>query len=365
VTRIRLRYVKEYRDQTGVVRRYFRRGKAKEIPLRGEPGSREFMEAYQAALEQHSEPPAKPIGSSRTEPGTMAALIASYYSSGAYKNLAPITRATYRNEIEKIRQQHGTKRVAKLGRDHIKKLVAEKAETPGAANKLLRVLKMLMRFALDMDPPMRRDDPTAGLKKLRVPGDGFRAWKDADIAVFEAVHPVGSRARLALALLLFTAQRRSDVIRMGRQHVRAGLIAVKQQKTGAALWIPIHRDLQAVLDATPADNLTFLVTASGKPFSPAGFGNWFGDCCREAGLSVGFNAHGLRKAAARRLAEAGCTANQIMAITGHRSLAEVERYTLAAEQVMLARQAIDRLGTKSEQAVSNPTGALDKSEKKA
>jgi integrase len=216
-----------------------------------------------------------------------------------------------------------------------------------------------------MDPPMRRDDPTAGLKRLRVPGDGFLAWEDADIAVFEAAHPVGSRARLALALLLFTAQRRSDVIRMGRQHVRGGLIAVRQQKTGASLWIPIHSDLQAVLDGSPANNLTFLVTASGKPFSAAGFGNWFGDCCREAGLGVGFNAHGLRKAAARRLAEAGCTSKQIMAITGHRRLSEVERYTLAAEQVMLARQAIDRLGTNSEQPLSNSDDALDKSAKKS
>jgi integrase len=361
MTRIRLRYVKEYLDQTGVVRRYFRRGKAKEIPLPGEPGSREFMAVYQAALEQHSTTPPKPIGASRTEPGTMAALIASYYGSAEYKNLAPITRATYRNEIERVRLRHGTKRVAKLGREHIKKLVAEKAASPGAANKLLRILKMLMRFALDMDPPMRRDDPTAGLKRLRVPGDGFLAWEDADIAVFEAAHPVGSRARLALALLLFTAQRRSDVIRMGRQHVRGGLIAVRQQKTGASLWIPIHRDLQAVLDGSPANNLTFLVTASGKPFSAAGFGNWFGDCCREAGLGIGFNAHGLRKAAARRLAEAGCTSKQIMAITGHRSLSEVERYTLAAEQVILARRAIDRLGTNSEQPLSNSDDALDKS----
>jgi len=252
---------------------------------------------------------------------------------------------------------------AKLTREHVKKLVAEKAASPGAANKLLRVLKMLMRFALDMDPPMRRDDPTAGLKKLRVPGDGFRAWEDADIETFEAAHPVGSRARLALALLLFTAQRRSDVIRMGRQHVRAGLIAVKQQDSGAALWIPVRRDWRAVLDASPADNLTFLVTATGKPFSAAGFGNWFGECCRAAGLPIGFNAHGLRKAAARRLAEAGCTSKQITAITGHRSLSEVERYTEAAEQVILARQAIDRLGTDGEQEVSNSREALDKSEK--
>jgi hypothetical protein len=102
------------------MRRYFRRGKAKAIALRGDPGSREFMEAYQAALDQHSEPTAKPVGAHRTEPGTMAALIANYYASANYKNLAPITRATYRNEIEKLRLRHGTKRVATLNREHAK-----------------------------------------------------------------------------------------------------------------------------------------------------------------------------------------------------------------------------------------------------
>ena len=109
-----------------------------------------------------------------------------------------------------------------------------------------------------------------------------------------------------------------------------------------------------MLAATSRDNLTFLVTAQGKPFTAPGFGNWFGACCRAAGLPVGFNAHGLRKAAARRLAEAGCSSKQIMAVTGHRSIEELERYTEAAQQVLLARQALARLGTNPEQQVSNP-----------
>src|SRR4051794_33115764 len=163
VTRIRLRFVKEYVDHTGVVRRYFRRGGAKDVPLPGVPGSKEFMAAYQAALAAFDKPKATPIGSGRTEPGTMAALIAAYYSSVEYKTLAPITRATYRNEIEKIRVEHGSKRVAKLTREHVRKQLAAKAPTPGAANKLLRTLRLLMRFAVEMEPPMRRDDPTAGI----------------------------------------------------------------------------------------------------------------------------------------------------------------------------------------------------------
>lgn len=121
------------------------------------------------------------------------------------------------------------------------------------------------------------------------------------------------------------------------------MIRVCQVKTGAELWIPLHPELSAILAETPADNMTFLMTAQGKPFSAAGFGNWFSAAARAAGLQA-CSAHGLRKAAARRLAEAGCTHKQIAAITGHKSLREVERYTSAADQKRLAVEAVERLG---------------------
>jgi len=125
---------------------------------------------------------------------------------------------------------------------------------------------------------------------------------------------------------------------MGRQHVRNGVAQVRQQKTGAMLAIPVHPALKAILDATPSEHLTFLTTAYGKPFTAAGFGNWFRDRCDEAGLPAHCAAHGLRKAACRRLAEAGCSANVIASISGHLSLREVERYTKAADQERMARQ---------------------------
>jgi integrase len=209
---------------------------------------------------------------------------------------------------------------------------------PGAANKALRTLRMLMRFAVDEG--IRSDDPTSGIKKLKTSSSGFVAWTEDDISRFENFFPVGTRERLALALLLYTAQRRSDVIRMGWQHVSDGKIAVKQQKTSTSLWIPIHPTLSYVLAGTSRENMTFLITRQGRPFAPAGFGNWFGDSCRAAGLPTGYNAHGLRKAAARRLAQAGCTTQQIMAVTGHRSLDEVERYTRGVDQLTLATGAI-------------------------
>lgn len=132
---------------------------------------------------------------------------------------------------------------------------------------------------------------------------------------------------------------------MGRQHVRSGVMQVRQQKTGATLAIPVHPDLAAVLEATPSDHLTFLTTASGGPFTPASFSNWFRRVCNEAGVPVGTSAHGLRKVACRRLAEAGCSANVIASISGHVTLREVARYTAAADQAKMARSAIDTMVT--------------------
>jgi integrase len=202
-----------------------------------------------------------------------------------------------------------------------------------------------MQFAVG--DGMRRDDPTAGVRGVKIRTGGFHSWSEDEIAAFEARHPIGTRARLAFALLLFTAQRRSDVVRMGRQHVRDGVLTIQQQKTGMIVDVPLHPDLRTVLDATANDNLTFLVTALGKPFSPAGFTNWFRERCDEAGLPGGCAPHGLRKAASRRLAEHGCTANEIMAITGHTTLKEVSRYTAAIRRKHLAARAMSKIGTSS------------------
>ncbi len=204
------------------------------------------------------------------------------------------------------------------------------------------MLRILMRFALDEG--WRRDDPTHGVRRLRVPTDGFHTWTEAEIAAFEAHWAVGSRARLAMALLLYTGQRRSDMIRMGRQHLKDGCLHLRQQKTGTRLAIPVHPRLAEVLAASAPDQMTFLLTQPGAPFTSAGFGNWFADRVREAGLPGACAAHGLRKAAARRLAEAGCSAHEIMAITGHRSLKEVAVYTQAADQLRLAGRAMKAMG---------------------
>lgn len=338
MTTIRLKFVHAFRDRHGRQRYYFRRH-GQRIPLPGVPGSDEFMSAYRQVLD--GAPTKAEIGANRTKPGTIAAAVVAYFNSAVFQSLAESTKATYRGILESFRAQHGDKRIVMLERRHIELMISNRARTPAAANNLLRMIRLLMQFAVVNG--LRRDDPTVGVKSVRNRSDGFYTWTEADIAAFEAKHAIGSRARLAFALLLYTAQRRGDVVKMGRQHIRDGVMIIRQQKTGTMVHVPVHPELQAVIAAAPSGQLTFLVTSEGKPFTAAGFGNLFRDWCDEAGLPKACAAHGLRKAASRRLAEAGCTAHQIMAITGHKTLKEVTRYTAAVDRERLAKEAIDKI----------------------
>jgi integrase len=225
-------------------------------------------------------------------------------------------------------------------------MLGNRTDTPSAANNWLRMVRMLMQIAIEMG--LRNDDPTLGIKTLKIKSDGFQIWAAEHIEKYRAKHAIGTRPRLALELLLNTAQRRSDVVRMGRQHIRDGILSIRQQKTGMLVEIPVLPELQEALDAIPAEHLTFLTTEHGQPFTAAGFGNWFRERCNEAGIPKGYAAHGLRKAAATRLADAGCTDHQIMAWGGWETLKEVQRYTKAANRKRLAQSVLQKLESRTQ-----------------
>jgi integrase len=343
-------------DQHGKRRVRFRK-RGFSTYLTGTPWSEDFMRQHAAALDGVKEQ-ANAVGAERTKPGSFNALCVSYYRSPEFRGLKLSTQAARRNIIEKFRLAHGTKPLKGLGRAHISDIIGARADTPEAANNLLKVLRVLLSYAVNQG--MIESNPAIGVKKYRSRGEGFHTWSEEEIAQFQTKHPTGTRTGLALALLLYTAQRRSDVVRMGWQHVSGDAIAVRQEKTGTALTIPMHPELSLALASVPRTNLTFLMTEKGAPFTPAGFGNWFRDQCNLAKLPQ-CSAHGLRKAAATRLANAGCSSDQIKAITGHRSLAEVAHYTRSADQQRLARQAINmQLGAEREQDLSNLPIRLDK-----
>ena len=299
------------------------------------PGTDEFAIEYQNWLLGHDQRE----GIRGAKLGSMSALIAKFYRSAEWANLSAATQRTYRGILERLRNDHGDKPVNLLERHHVKDLMASRANTPCAANNMLRMLRRLMCFAMEED--WRKDDPTFGIKMLKIKSEGFHCWTDEELETFERQWPIGTRERLAFALLLYTFQRRGDVIRIGRQHINEGYLTILQHKTRAKLTIPVHPDLQRIIDATPSGNLTLLCTSHGHPFTDAGFGNWFRGACAAAGLPKRCAAHGLRKAACRRGAEAGWTVHQIAAWSRHKTLKEVERYTKAADQKRLAESAMN------------------------
>lgn len=132
MTNLRLKYIHQYKDRHGKQRFYFRKRGLKRIPLPGAPGSREFMEAYQAALEER---PA--IGLSRSKPGTISSLISEYYLSSDWETLKPTTKQTYEGILERFREEHGNKPVRQLEAKHIRNILNQKKTTPTAANRLL------------------------------------------------------------------------------------------------------------------------------------------------------------------------------------------------------------------------------------
>jgi integrase len=345
VSKLQLRFIQQWVDREGRVHRYFRRSGHPRVRLPGLPGSAEFNHAYQAALEG----PKLGVGSGRNRPGSLSFVTALYYGSLEFRSLADGTQTMRRAILERFRAQHGDKPLSLLPQKFIAHVLS--TMKPHAARNWLSTIRALLQFAAGHG--LCAQDATQGIKLPSIKTDGYYTWSESDISTFEAHHPIGTLARLAFALLLYTGQRRGDVLRMGRQHIDDGILTVRQDKTGVKLAIPVHSDLQAIIDATPGENLTFLTTDRGEPFGGPNFSNYFREWCDAAGLPKECSVHGLRKAACRRLAEAGCSANEIAAISGHASLREVERYTKAVDQARMARNAMARVRTNEHRKLSN------------
>jgi integrase len=335
-----LRYVVSIRDRHGNLLWYFRKRHCPSVRLPGLPGSAAFMAAYQAALAALDAPAA--IGAARTPDGTVGHVVGLFLASPGFAAWAPETRRTRRAVLERFRETHGKTLMAAVTKRDVQRLVDSKRGKPSAARNLLNYLRLL--FAYARHEGFIVDDPTIGVTRPPIRTRGYETWSEEHIARFEAAHPPGTRAGLALALLLGTGQRRSDIVKMGWANIRGGRICFRQSTTGKPLTLPVIHDLLAAIEATPRDRGTFLATSDGRPLKPESFTNWLRECCAKAGLPRGLSAHGLRKATCRRLAEAGATANEIMAVSGHNTMSEAARYTAAADQEHLACAAFERMG---------------------
>jgi integrase len=284
--------------------------------------------------------------SSKPKPNTLRWLCHEYFGSAHFKNSLPSPRSRHvrRKVLEKVCEKAGDVLVAHITPRQIRQGLDRRADTPEAANGFLKSMRGLFEFAIAYD--YVRSNPTLGIKKLRSRNpEGWHAWSLEEVRRFEEHYPVGTKARLALALLLYTGARRSDVVQLGRQHVRSGTLRFKVYKNRlrrhVEIEIPVLPELQAVIDATPnKGEVTFLISDHGRPWANGdSFGNRFRDWCRDAGLPH-CSPHGLRKAGATIAANNGATDRQLEAIYGWTDPKMAALYTRNADRKKLASDAM-------------------------
>jgi integrase len=193
----------------------------------------------------------------------------------------------------------------------------------------------------------RKDNPCLAVDNFKIKSKGHRTWTDDEITAYRDHYAIGTEQRLAFELLLNTGQRVSDVVKMGRKHVKDGCITITQKKSGETVevTIPILPALKAVLDELQARRITptFLVNQYGNARTEGGLSTMFIEWRNRAGLADDLHAHGLRKAFCRVAAEAGLTPHEIMSLSGHKTLHEVMRYTAAVDRKKLAASGMKKI----------------------
>jgi integrase len=333
MSRVRIEFLQgPWTDKkTGRQYLYFRRPGTKRIPLPLPIGSKAFWQAYQAALERKIE-----IGQElRSKPGTVSASIAAYYVSPRnWEKLSAGTQRMRRAILENFRETYGQFPLRRLNENFIDAYLD--VLKPHAARNHLKALRGWLKHA--------KHDVTRGIEPISAKSAKRSSWTPEQIAQFEAHHAIGTKARLAFAIPRFTGLGRSEVARIGPQHIRNGEIIIARQKTGVEPTITIHPELQAILDATAVTGFsTFLVTKTGRPFQPNDLSEQFRQWCNEAGLPRHLSLHGLRHTMGDKLAETGSSPNEIASVLGHAGGRSALHYTQGADRKRMGRTAMKRL----------------------
>lgn len=335
--KVSLKYIYEIRDRDGNPRAYFRRNG---LNVRLYPDAPDFADAYKKARTD-SDKPVKVESALAYPKGTFGALTHAYESSGLFKQQAKATKRELGYMLRRLNKAHALKAVADLTRADILGWQDELADRPGTANNMLRAMKLLLNFAVDRG--LRESNPIARLKELK--GGEFRAWTEEEHAAFKARWALGTMQRRAYALALYTGQRKGDLVSMRIQQRSGGVFHITQHKTAEVLEIPELPELTRELAAMTPPGMMMLWKEGGAAISLNHFGSMMRDAIRAAlGQDTECVFHGLRNSAAKRLADAGRTPHQIAAITGHRTLRMVEKYTRQADQKRLAKSAMHKLG---------------------
>ena len=342
----RLDYVTSFTDRAGRRRYYYFRYRHEKFKLPGKPGEAAFHEAYARYLAA-----AESGALGRDEnlvylKGSIGWVIEKFIASDVgFKKLKAGTQRNYRRWLDTIKAEVGRFQIKDLTpvavramRDSVK--IKSAATT---ADMCVMVISVLWKFAIEFCHLELGHNPAIGVARVHTERKSHEPWPDHVIA--KALAAADAISRLALFLLLYTGQREGDVIRMKWSNLRQSEdgtfeIFVVQEKTNSKVWIPLHRDLKALLDSTAHVSDVILTNAWGNPFaSSQSLYERIKATLNRAGEGT-YVPHGLRATAAVRLIEAGCSEDQAAAITGHRDLNVLRAYVRRANQVKLARQAI-------------------------
>lgn len=342
---IDLRNLYSDQDRHGNTRFYYR-SKGKKTRLHQEVGTTAFLEEYrkvragqQTVRETHI-----------AAPQTLRWLVEQYYKSAAFMGLAQDTRTMRRRALDRLCESlqgntpRGNLPYAQMQRKHIIQIRDERAATPEAAKNLLKFIRHMFNWALDAG--YAEHNPALNIRNLPSNSTGHHTWTVAEIEQYCRHHPLGTKARLALELLLFTGVRVSDAVTLGKQMERDGWLYFTEAK-GAERHpkrreLPILPRLRHALDSAPSGTLTYIVTSYGQPFTKKGFSNWFKKQCRVAGLDH-CSAHGVRKAGATIAAMNGATPHQLMAIFGWKKISQAEHYTKAVDLRTVTEQSMAKI----------------------
>lgn len=317
---------------------YFRRSrKDKRIRL-PDLGTDAFRPAYEAALKGEA------LASPRNEPAaqTFAWAVLRYKESAGWASLSPATRRQRDNILGNLVDKIGREPLSRFKSEGIQLSIDKRRDTPAQARNIRDALRGLFDWAR-LNGHVKAN-PTDGVKvpKRDKRSEGFKAWSEEDVARYRAHWPLGTRQRVWLEVLLNTGLRRGDATRLGRQHLRGSFFSIKTEKTGEEVHTPMVPELLEAIDAGPTGDLAFICGENGTPLVKESFGNLFRKACNDAACK-GLSAHGLRKLAATRLANIGCSESELEAIFGWHGGYMAARYTRTANRKRLAESAMERM----------------------
>ena len=304
-------------------------------PLRGEPGSPEFVHSYNEAIAHKVVPPQ----------GALLSILQGYQVSGEFLGRAERTRSDYIKQIKIIEKEFGdfplsaltdrrTRGIFMAWRDRL--AVNSRRQADYAWQVLRRVLSWALDRGLVLANPCERGG------RLYHGSRADKIWTDEHEAAFLASAP--AYLHLPLLLALWTGQRQGDLLRLPWSAYDGTHIRLRQSKGGRPIKVLVGAPLKAALNAAQKHGPLILTNSLRRPWRSHSFQAAWGIAMRKAGI-VGLTFHDLRGTAVTRLALVGCTEAEIATITGH-SLGDVKTILDANylhRDPMLAENAIRKL----------------------